>query len=194
MFQYGRYLLIASSRPGDWPANLQGIWNDQLKPPWYCGYTTDINIEMNYWLAETTNLPECAEPLFAWIKRLRDVAKKSGRTKHGWIIYSTNNPMGGCSKWHIHTPGSAWLTQHLWEHYAFGGNLEFLRNTAYPMLKELVEFWEDHLVEGPDGKLITPDGWSPEHGPSSAPGVSYDQQIVWDLFTNYIEASEAVRR
>ena len=127
LFQYGRYLLIASSRPGDWPANLQGIWNDQLKPPWYCGYTTDINIEMNYWLAETTNLPECAEPLFAWIKRLRDVATKSGRTKRGWIIYSTNNPMGGCSKWHIHTPGSAWLTQHLWEHYAFGGNMEFLR-------------------------------------------------------------------
>jgi alpha-L-fucosidase 2 len=210
LFQYGRYLLIASSRPGGLPANLQGLWNADLKPAWYCGYTTDINIEMNYWLTQTTGLPECAEPLFTWIKRLRDAQKKSAdpqlQVKRGWIIYCTNNPRGGHSKWHLNIPGSAWLVRHIWEHYAFGGDREFLRTTAYPMLKELVEFWEDHLVAGPDGKLITPNGWSPEQGPVEVngkivlkegdptphPGVSYDQQIVWDLFTNYIEASEAL--
>ena len=203
LFQYGRYLLIASSRPGGLPANLQGIWNADLKPAWYSGYTTDINIEMNYWLAETTGLPECAEPLFTWIARLRAAQLKSAdpqlRVKRGWIIYSTNNPMGGHSTWMLHRPGSAWLTRHLWEHYAFSGDREFLRTTAYPMLKEIAEYWEDHLVARPDGKLVSPDGCSPEHGPtgkegdrSPHPGVSYDQQIVWDLFTNYLEASETL--
>jgi alpha-L-fucosidase 2 len=114
--------------------------------------------------------------------------------------------MGGNSTWGIHRPGPAWMTQHLWTHYEFGGDREFLKSRAYPALKELVEYWEDFLVEGPDGKLITPAGWSPEHGPvkkggkivieegnrDPQPGASYDQQIVWDLFTNYIEASEAL--
>ncbi len=203
LFQYGRYLMIASSRPGDLPANLQGIWNADLKPAWYSGYTTDINIEMNYWLAETANLPECTEPLFVWIRRLRDLRVRESpepiRSKRGWMIYSTNNPRGGYSTWGVHRPGSAWLVQHLWEHYAFGGDREFLRGVAYPMLKELVEMWEDRLVEGPGGTLITPDGWSPENGPGGKegdrtplPGVSYDQQIVWDLFSNFIDASEAL--
>jgi alpha-L-fucosidase 2 len=203
LFQYGRYLMIGSSRPGDLPANLQGIWNADLKPAWYSGYTTDINIEMNYWLAETANLPECAEPLFAWIRMMRDLRVKASepplQQKRGWIIYSTNNPKGGYSTWGLHRPGSAWLAQHLWEHYAFGGDKEFLRAVAYPMLKELVEMWEDRLVEGPGGTLITPDGWSPEHGPDGKegdrtphPGVSYDQEIIWDLFTNFIEASAAL--
>ena len=203
LFHYGRYLLIASSRPGDLPANLQGIWNQDLKPAWYSGYTTDINIEMNYWLAETANLPECAEPLFTWIRRLRELRRKADtpplHQKKGWIIYSTNNPMGGYSTWGLHRPGSAWLVQHLWEHYAFGGDRQLLRNVAYPMLRELAEMWADRLVARPDGKLISPDGWSPEHGPgrkegdrTPIPGVSYDQQIVWDLFTNFIEASRAL--
>ena len=208
-FQYGRYLLIGSSRPGGLPATLQGIWNADLKPAWYCGYTTNINVEMNYWLAEPTNLAECHEPFFAWLGNLATVRKKNTQpaiaAKRGWIAYSTNNPMGGNSTWGIHRPGSAWMTQHLWTHYAFGGDREFLRQTAYPALKELVEYWEDYLVAGPDGKLITPTGWSPEHGPvkgqdgkislkegdrSPQPGASYDQQIVWDLFTNYLEAAE----
>jgi alpha-L-fucosidase 2 len=203
LFQYGRYLMIASSRAGDLPANLQGIWNADLKPAWYSGYTTDINIEMNYWLAETANLAECTEPLFTWVRRLRDLRVRESpepiRAKRGWMIYSTNNPRGGYSTWGVHRPGSAWLVQHLWEHYAFGGDRGFLRDTAYPMLKELVEMWEDRLVDGPDGTLITPDGWSPENGPGGKegdrtphPGVSYDQQIVWDLFSNFIDASEAL--
>jgi alpha-L-fucosidase 2 len=209
-YQYGRYLLIGSSRPGGLPANLQGIWNQDMKPAWYSGYTTNINVEMNYWLAEPTNLSECHQPLFDWLRNLATVRKKNAQpaiaAKRGWTAYSTNNPMGGNSTWGIHRPGPAWMTQHLWTHYEFTGDKEFLKNRAYPALKELVEYWEDFLVEGPDGKLITPAGWSPEHGPvkkggkivieegnrDPQPGASYDQQIVWDLFTNYIEASEAL--
>lgn len=204
-FQYGRYLLISSSRPGGLPANLQGIWNADLKPAWYSGYTTDINVEMNYWLAETTNLAECHMPLFDWIENLAAVRKKNAQpalaTEKGWIIYSTNNPRGGNSTWAVHRPGSAWLSQHLWDHFAFSGDTAFLRKRAYPILKELTEYWEGHLIEDGKGRLVTPDGWSPEHGPglkesdrTPYPGVSYDQQIVWDLFTNFIEASEALGR
>lgn len=203
LFQYGRYLLISSSRPGGLPANLQGLWNNESKPAWYSQYTTNINVEMNYWLAEPTNLSECHRPLFDWVNNLAAVQKRSAdpalKTRKGWIIYSTNNTMGGTSAWHIHRPGSAWLSQHFWEHYCFGGDKTFLKNQAYPLLKEVTEYWVDHLVEAPDGKLITPDGWSPEHGPGKNekdtgeyPGVSYDQQIVYDLFTNYIEASRVL--
>jgi alpha-L-fucosidase 2 len=208
LYQFGRYLLIGSSRPGGLPANLQGIWNKDMKPAWYSGYTTNINVEMNYWLAEPTNLSECHQPFFDWLRNLATVRKKNAQpaiaAKRGWTSYSTNNPMGGNSTWGIHRPGPAWMTQHLWTHYEFTGDKEFLRTRAYPALKELVEYWEDFLVEGPDGKLISPAGWSPEHGPvkkggiivleegnrDPQPGASYDQQIVWDLFTNYIDASE----
>lgn len=206
-FQYGRYLLISSSRPGGLPANLQGIWNADMKPAWYCGYTTNINVEMNYWLAESTNLTECHEPLFDWVENLATVRKKNTQAaiaaKRGWIIYSTNNPMGGNSTWGIHRPGSAWLSQHFWTHYEFSRDKEFLRSRAYPLLKEISEYWLDYLVQE-NGKWITPTGWSPEHGPvkkgnrivlqegdrSPQPGASYDQQIVWDLFTNTIEAAQ----
>lgn len=203
LFQYGRYLLISSSRPGSLPANLQGIWNNEYKPAWYSQYTTNINVEMNYWPAEPTALPECHMPLFDWIGNFAAVQKKSAdpklQTKRGWICYSTNNSMGGPSTWGIHRPGSAWLSQHFWEHYAFTGDQQFLKTRAYPMLKDVSAYWEDHLIESQDGKLITPDGWSPEHGPGNVegdrtpyPGVSYDQQIVYDLFSNCIEAAEAL--
>jgi len=210
LFQYGRYLLISSSRPGGLPANLQGIWNADLKPVWYSGYTANINVEMNYWLAELTGLSECHEPLLKWIQNMAVVYKRTADERvrlpkqRGWSSYSTTNPMGGSSRWGVHRPQSAWLMQHLWLHYAFTGDKEFLRNTAYPAMKEVVEFWEDRLVDGPGGTLITPDGWSPEHGPVTVngktvlkegdrtphPGVSYDQQIVWDLFSNYIDAAK----
>ena len=167
LFQYGRYLLISSSRPGGLPANLQGIWNADVKPAWYCGYTTDINLQMNYWLAEPTALPECHQPVFDWLRNLAEVHKRSKdprlQCKRGWFNYSTMNPMGGSSGWGLHKPGSAWLVRHLWEHYAFSGDKEFLRTVAYPAIKEIVEFWEDHLVAQPDGTLISPDGWSPKN-------------------------------
>jgi len=202
LFQYGRYLLISSSRPGSLPANLQGIWNNEYKPAWYSQYTTNINIEMNYWLAEPTGLPECHMPLFDWLENFAAVQKKSTdpklQTKKGWICYSTNNIMGGPSTWGIHRPGSAWLSQHFWEHYAFTGDRDFLEKRAYPMIKDVSGYWEDHLIEK-EGKFITPDGWSPEHGPGNIegdrtpyPGVSYDQQIVYDLFSNCIEAADAM--
>ncbi len=209
LFQYGRYLLISSSRPGGLPANLQGLWNEDLKPAWYSGYTANINLQMNYWLAEPTGLAECTEPLFKYIHNLAVVYKRTQdeRVKppkgRGWSAYSTTNPFGGSSRWGVHRPHSAWLVQHLWEHYAFTGDTNFLRTVAFPALREVVEFWEDRLVAGSDGKLITPDGWSPEHGPvrkngrivieegdrTPLPGTSYDQQIVWDLFNNFVEAA-----
>lgn len=209
LFQFGRYLMIASARPGGLPANLQGLWNENPAPAWYSGYTHNINVEMNNWLAETANLPECAEPLFDWIENLALGTQLNPdpklRTDLGWVMYSTHNPLGGNSGWAFHRPGSAWLSQHMWEHYAFGGDKAFLRTRAYPQLRELTRMWDAHLVEGPNGKLITPDGWSPEHGPvcgpdgkitikegdrTLQPGASYDQQIVWDLFSNFIEASK----
>jgi alpha-L-fucosidase 2 len=201
-FQLGRYLLISSSRPGSLPANLQGLWNNSNNPPWRSDYHSNINIEMNYWPAEVANLPECHLPLFDYINSLRgvrteatrnyylnqvDPAKVERKPVRGWTVQTENNIFGGGSfKWN--PPGSAWYALHFWEHYAFTQDKDYLRKVAYPVLKEVTEFWEDHLVLQPDGTLVTPDGWSPEHGPEEK-GVTYDQEIVWDLFTNYIEAA-----
>lgn len=193
-FQYGRYLLISSSRPGSLPANLQGLWNHVNNPPWRSDYHSNINIQMNYWLAEPTNLAECAIPLMEYINNQRAVRTKATALQYknhrGWTVQTENGIYGG-STWKWNPPGSAWYCQHLWEHYAFSGDKKWLGEFAYPILKEVVHFWEDHLVEK-DGKLVTPDGWSPEQGPTEA-GVTYDQMIVWDLFTNYIEASHILR-
>jgi len=193
-FQYGRYLLISSSRPGSLPANLQGVWNNSNDPPWRSDYHSNINIQMNYWLAEPTNLAECAIPFFDYVNSLRGVRAEATRQHYpnvrGWTVQTENNIFGaGSFKWN--PPGSAWYAQHFWEHYAFTQDREFLRKTAYPVLKEVTQFWEDHLVARADGALVTPDGWSPEHGPEE-PGVTYDQEIVWDLFTNYMEAAAAL--
>ncbi|MBL8765436.1 MAG: glycoside hydrolase family 95 protein, partial [Phycisphaerae bacterium] len=159
------------------------------------------------WPAETTGLPECHQPLLDWIEHLAAVQKRSRdprlKTSQGWIIYSTNNPFGGNTAWAIHQPGSAWLAQHFYEHFAFGRDRQFLETRAYPLLRELALYWVDRLVPGPNGSLVTPDGWSPEHGPvkqdgklilkegdrTPHPGVSYDQQIVWDLFSNFLAAA-----
>jgi alpha-L-fucosidase 2 len=193
-FQYGRYLLISSSRPGSLPANLQGLWNNSNNPPWRSDYHSNINIQMNYWLAEPTNLSECAIPFFDYVNSLRGVRAEATRQHYpnvrGWTVQTENNIFGaGSFKWN--PPGSAWYAQHYWEHYAFTRDLRFLRKTAYPVLKEVTQFWVDHLVARADGALVTPDGWSPEHGPEE-PGVTYDQEIVWDLFTNYIEAASVL--
>jgi alpha-L-fucosidase 2 len=201
-FQYGRYLLISSSRPGGLPANLQGLWNNSNSPPWRSDYHSNINIQMNYWPAEVTGLSECATPFFDYVDSLHgirteathdyylnavDPKKVEHKSVRGWTVQTENNIFGaGGFKWN--PPGSAWYAQHFWEHYAFTRDLNFLRDTAYPVLKEVTTFWEDHLVALPDGSLVTPDGWSPEHGPEEK-GVTYDQEIVWDLFTNFIEAS-----
>ncbi len=191
-FQYGRYLLISSSRPGSLPANLQGIWNNSNNPPWRSDYHSNINIQMNYWPAEVTNLSECHVPFLEYINNQREVRKKATqefyKSRKGWTVQTENNIYGaGSFVWN--PPASAWYCQHLWEHYAFTNDQKYLKDFAYPVLKEICEFWEERLIPDANGALVTPDGWSPEHGPHE-PGVTYDQEIVWDLFTNYIEASK----
>jgi len=190
-FQYGRYLLISSSRPGSLPANLQGIWNNSNNPPWRSDYHSNINVQMNYWPAEVTNLSECHVPFLEYINNQREVRKKATqefyKSQKGWTVQTENNIYGaGSFVWN--PPASAWYCQHLWEHFAFTNDKGYLKEFAYPVLKEVCEFWEERLISDSKGALVTPDGWSPEHGPHEA-GVTYDQEIVWDLFTNYIEAS-----
>jgi len=192
--QYGRYLLISCSRPGSLPANLQGIWNHSNEPAWACDYHSNINLEMNYWPAETTNIAECHVPFFDYINSIREISALNTRHHYGdvrgWTVQTMNNACG-ISWWKWNPPGSAWYAQHLWEHYAFGRDKNYLRETAYPILKEVCHFWEDHLVRRPDGTLVTPDGWSPEQGKyGPEEGVTYDQEIIFDLFTNTIEAAD----
>ena len=192
--QFGRYLLISCSRPGWLPANLQGVWNDSNEPAWAGDYHSNINIEMNYWPAEPTNLAECHRPFIDYVSSLREVSAKNTQRKYGkvrgWTVQTMNNACG-VSYWKWNPPGSAWYAQHLWEHFAFGRDKDYLRKTAYPVLKEVCQFWDDRLKRRPDGTLVTPDGWSPEHGPEEE-GVTYDQMIIHDLFTNTIEAADVL--
>lgn len=198
LFQYGRYLLLGSSRPGDLPANLQGIWNESNNPPWASDYHNNINVQMNYWLAGPANLAECQLPLIDWLisqvpgcrTATRADSKRFGSNPRGWTVRTSQNIWGG-NGWEWNLPGNAWLVQHAWEQYAFTGDKAFLRDKAYPLLKEVSEFWIDHLKALPDGTLVVPMGWSPEHGPRED-GVAHDQQLVWDLFQNTLEASEVL--
>ncbi|WP_327258408.1 glycosyl hydrolase family 95 catalytic domain-containing protein [Streptomyces sp. NBC_01240] len=195
MFDYGRYLLISSSRPKGLPANLQGLWNDSNQPPWASDYHTNINVQMNYWGAETTNLPECHEALVGFIEQVAvpsRVATRNafGKDTRGWTARTSQSIFGG-NAWEWNIPASAWYAQHLYEHWAFTQDLVYLRTVAYPMIKEICEFWEDHLKEREDGLLVAPNGWSPEHGPRED-GVMYDQQMIWDLFQNYLDCEAVV--
>jgi alpha-L-fucosidase 2 len=201
LFQYGRYLLIACSRPGGLPANLQGLWDDSNNPPWHSDYHANINIQMNYWPAETANLSECHLPLFdlidsqlpAWRKATdasREFNTSAGPTTRGWAVRTSHNIMGGMG-WKWDKTANAWYCHHFWEHYAFTGDKKFLTQTAWPVMRETCEFWMDHLKALPDGKLVVPNGWSPEHGPVQD-GVSYSQEIVWDLFDNAVAAADVL--
>ena len=212
-FQYGRYLLISSSRPGGVPANLQGIWNKELRPPWSSNYTININTQMNYWPAEVSNLSEMHEPLFDFIENLAvtgTVTAKQFYNMHGWVahhnsdIWELSNPVGnnggGDPKWANWSQGANWLCQDLWEHYRFTMDKKFLRDTAYPLMKGAAIFTMDWLVEDKDGHLVTAPSVSPEndflytdgkHGSVSV-ATTMDMSIIWDLFTNLIDASEAL--
>ncbi|TQE24787.1 glycosyl hydrolase family 95 catalytic domain-containing protein [Streptomyces ipomoeae] len=195
MFDYGRYLLISSSRPNGLPANLQGLWNDSNAPAWASDYHTNINVQMNYWGAETTNLPESHEALIEFIRQVAvpsRVATRNafGEDTRGWTARTSQSVFGG-NAWEWNTVASAWYAQHLYEHWAFTQDMRYLRSVAYPMIKEICEFWEDHLKEREDGLLVAPNGWSPEHGPRED-GVMYDQQIIWDLFQNYLDCEAAL--
>jgi len=200
MFQYGRYLMISCSRPGGLPANLQGLWNDSNDPPWHCDYHANINVQMNYWPAESANLAECHTPLFdlitsqlpAWRKATAEAPEfetASGKPV-GWAV-RTSHGINGDMGWQWDNTANAWYCQHFWWHYAFSGDKAWLKNVAYPVLKETCEFWEARMKAMPDGTLVVPNGWSPEHGPVED-GVSYNQEIAWDLFNNYVAASEAL--
>jgi alpha-L-fucosidase 2 len=200
LFQYGRYLLIGCSRPGGLPANLQGLWNDSNTPPWGSDYHTNINVEMCYWLAEPANLSECHLPLLDLIRsqipvwreataKAEDFETATGPSR-GWALRTSHNIFGGMG-WKWDKTANAWYCQQLWMHYAFGGDKDYLKTFAYPIMKEVCEFWEDHLKRLPDGRLVVPDGWSPEHGPDED-GVSYSQEIVWDLFNNSVQAGQVL--
>ena len=218
LFQFGRYLLISSSRPGCQPANLQGIWNEDLEPAWECKFTSNINLEMNYWPAEVANLPECVEPLVAMVEDLAETGRRVAEVHYGasgWVFHQNTDlwraaaPMDGPT-WGTWPTGGAWLCRHLWEHYLYGGDRAFLER-VYPLLRDAAAFFLDTLVEHPTrGWLVTCPSTSPENFPASPgngkyfdevlgfhlPGTSIcagptmDMQILRDLFDSCIAAGE----
>ena len=203
-FQFGRYLLISSSQPGNMnPANLQGIWNDKMFPSWDSKYTTNINLEMNYWPSEVTNLTEMNEPLFKLIREIYEQGKETARDMYGaegWVLHHNTD------QWRITGPvdraqtglwpvGAAWLCRHLWEHYLYTGDKDFLRQ-YYPIMLDAARFFTQTLVKHPTkGWLVVCPGESPEHGGKGRPtpldaGVTMDNQIVTELYTNVLEAAK----
>lgn len=206
-FQFGRYLLISSSRPGGQPANLQGIWNYQLNPSWDSKYTININTEMNYWPSEITNLSEMNEPLVQMVRELSETGRQTAKDMYGaqgWVthhntdIWRFNGPIDGAA-WGQWPMGGAWLSQHLFDKYDYSGNKEFLKS-IYPVVKEASLFFLDFLVEEPEHKwLVVSPSLSPENIPSVHPGVSIsagttmDNQLVFDLFTRTAGAARILR-
>lgn len=209
-FQFGRYLLIASSRPGGLPANLQGLWNPLFKPPWFSDYTININTEMNYWPAEVANLSECHEPLFDLIERLRAPARHIARERYGCggsTLSTRTTPWGATdlrgSAGLLWQDGMAWLSLHLWEHYAFTLDRDFLARRAWPVMKEAAQFYLDFMVEHPQHHwLVAGPATSPENNYLTADGkkVAVDMgpamtmQIIRELFNNTIEAGRLLGR
>lgn len=211
LFHYGRYLLIASSRPGSQPANLQGIWNNEVRPPWSSNWTLNINAQMNYWLAETCNLAPCHEPLLQFIGNLAQNGMKTAEVHYGargWTahhnadLWCQTAPVGdygqGDPVWALWPMSGAWLCRHLWEHYEFGLNKDYLREEAYPLMKEAALFILDWLVENEDNELFTSPSTSPEHkfrlkdgtlcGVSTA--STMDRMLIQDLFKNCLRAMD----
>ncbi|MFC4600522.1 glycosyl hydrolase family 95 catalytic domain-containing protein [Cohnella hongkongensis] len=209
-YQYGRYLLISSSRPGTQAATLQGIWNDMTRPPWACCYTININTQMNYWAAEANHLAECHEPLFDLLDDLQKTGEQTARIHYnsrGWVVHHstdlwrTATPSGGPSKgpasWAFWPMGGVWLCRHLWEHYEFGGDRAFLRQRAYPVMKGAALFCLDWLVEDGEGRLVTNPSTSPENtfiGPDGRKaavsiGSTMDMILIRELFGHCIEAA-----
>lgn len=195
LFYYGRYLLLSSSRSGGLPANLQGLWNNSNTPAWGSDYHNNINVQMNYWLAESTNLSECHLPLIDFVRNARESCKMAtqkafGANTPGWTARTSQSIFGG-NGWDWNNVASAWCMQHVMEHYHFTQDQYYLKDVAYPLLKEICQFWQSRLKTRPDGKLVSPMGWSPEHGPHED-GVMYDQQIIWDVFQNYLDAEKVL--
>jgi alpha-L-fucosidase 2 len=211
-FQFGRYLLAGSSRPGGMPANLQGLWCEHMNAPWNSDYHTNINIQMNYWPAEVANLAECHLPLFDWMETLVAPGGRTAKVHYGaggWVVHHLSDIWGFTAPadgvWGVWPMGGAWLAQHPWEHYAFGGDKEFLRRQGYPLMKGAARFILDFLVEAPAGtpvagKLAPCPSHSPENSFRKADGTvsmftyaaTMDLEICHDVLTNCVEASKAL--
>ncbi|WP_042203772.1 glycoside hydrolase family 95 protein [Paenibacillus camerounensis] len=206
LFQYGRYLLIGSSRPGSQAANLQGIWNEHVTPPWNSNYTTNINTQMNYWLAEAGNLSELHGPLIDLISELSGTGARTAAVHYGargWTahhnvdLWRSSVPSGGDASWAFWPMGGVWLSRHLWEHYAYNPDPVFLQETAYPLMKGAALFALDWLVEGPDGLLVTNPSTSPENrfvtaegeACSISMGSAMDMSLIRELFGHCVEAA-----
>lgn len=204
-FQFGRYLMIGSSRPGDMPANLQGLWADGIKTPWNCDYHANINVQMNYWPVEVANLPECFEPLDRYIAFLTGPGARTAKVHYGargWTVHTIANAWGFTApgespSWGLSPSAGAWLAQHLWEHFAFSRDTNYLRRVL-PILRASAEFSLDWLVDDPKTKkLVAGPATSPENTfitadgqkASLCMGPSMEQQIIWDAFNNYREAA-----
>ncbi|MET7462224.1 glycoside hydrolase family 95 protein [Nonomuraea sp. NPDC005501] len=200
-FAYGRYLLISSSRENDvLPANLQGVWNDSTSPPWSADYHLNINLQMNYWPAEQTNLHETTMPYDRYITALVAPGRRTAREMfgaRGWVVHNETNPFGftGVHDWATafwFPEAAAWTTQHLYDTYRFTGDVDYLREIAYPVIKGAAEFWLDSLHTDPrDGRLVVSPSYSPEHGDFSA-GASMSQQIVRELLTNALASAKTL--
>ncbi len=194
-FNYGRYLEIASSRGVDVPSNLQGIWNNTNSAPWHSDIHANINVQMNYWPAESTNLSECHMPFLNYIINMavnhpewQQYAKDSGQTK-GWTCFTENNIFGGVGPFmHNYTEENAWYCTHLWQHYRYTLDKEFLAR-AFPAMWSATEFWLERLKLDDDGTYVAPNEYSPEHGPSED-GTAHAQQLIYDLFENTLQAAE----
>lgn len=207
-FQYGRYLLMGSSRPGGFPANLQGIWNEHMNAPWNSDFHTNINLQMNYFHAETANLAECHTPLFDYMDSLVEPGGKTAKIHYGcrgWVVHHLSDVWGFTTPadgvWGVWPMGAAWLCHHPWEHYLYSGDRKFLAEQAYPLMKGAARFMLDFLIEAPEGtpvagKLVTNPSHSPENRFRKADGTesmftyaaTMDLEIIHDLFTNCIAA------
>jgi alpha-L-fucosidase 2 len=207
-FQYGRYLLISSSREGSLPANLQGIWANKIQTPWNCDYHTDINVQMNYWLADVTNLSECYGPLTDLIESLvkpGEVTAAAQYKANGWCVHPITNVWGYTSPgehpgWGMHVAAGGWLCQHLWDHYTFTLDQKYLER-VYPIMLKSAQFYLDWLVKDPlTGKLVSGPATSPENSFFAPDGTvcymsmgpSHDQQILHELFSNVLKASKVL--
>ncbi|MBQ3807120.1 MAG: glycoside hydrolase N-terminal domain-containing protein [Kiritimatiellae bacterium] len=196
MFNFGRYLLISSSRPGTLPANLQGIWNNSNKPAWHCDYHTNINIQMNYWGADSANLSDCFTPLSDWMMKSLLVAEAGTRAafpnSKGYAYRTSANAVGG-GGWRWNFAGAPWMAAQCYDHWLFTRDRKYLKEVCWPLMKGAAEFMiSTQLKERPDGTIVVKDGWSPEHGPRED-GVAHDQQIMRELFRAILAAAKELK-
>lgn len=207
-FQYGRYLLISSSRKGALPANLQGVWNESNTPPWCCDYHTNVNLQMNYWGAYNTNMPETALPLVEFLDALREpgrvtakeycnIASDGENPENGWVVHTQCSPFGWTAPgwdfyWGWCTAAAAWLMQNIWEYYEFTGDGEYLKGKIFPIMRESARFYTQWLIyDKRQDRFVSSPTYSPEHGPVSI-GNTYEQSLIEQFFIDFLKASEVV--